>query len=151
MGERREDSYRVRAAEPADAAQLVALWNGAQPGQATGEFEQALRAVLRSEAHVVFVVESDGVVGCIHGAILPMLGEVRTLRLFSLIVAAAHRRRGIARRLLGVAEAWARAQGCETCTTADASTLPGAGDFWRSVGYEHAATAEEYRKRLPAV
>ena len=151
MGEPLELNYQVRAAEPADADQLVALWNADQPGHPTGEFEQALRAVLRSETHVVFVMEAGGVAGCIHGAILPMLGEVRTLHIFSLIVATPHRRRGIARRLLAVAEAWARAQGCETCTTADASKLVGAGDFWRAVGYEHAATAEEYRKRLQAL
>jgi GNAT superfamily N-acetyltransferase len=143
------DTLRVRGAEPADAPRLAVLWGVTPPGPLAKEFEETLRGVLRSDIHAVFLIESpQDIVACIHGAILPVLGDTRVLHIFSLIVATAHRRAGLGRRLIAVAEAWAGAQGCTACTASDGHSFAGTAGFWRAVGYEHAATTQEYRKSL---
>ncbi|MGZ8688332.1 MAG: N-acetyltransferase family protein [Gaiellaceae bacterium] len=112
----------IRAAEPGDAAALVAL--AEQVGSEEGAWllttegsrsvlaeKRYLRAVRRHPDAAVFVVEEDGsIVGRLSLArdAHPASRHVADL---GLLVAATHRRRGVGRSLLEQAVAWAEAAG----------------------------------------
>ena len=118
-------SYRIRAAEPGDAEALVELartvtaepdrWLLTVSGWRTpGEERRYLRGIRRSPDAAVLLAETAAgeVVGRLSLARdpHPASGHVADL---GLMVAAAHRRRGIGRALLEAAVDWARAQGVE--------------------------------------
>lgn len=69
----------------------------------------------------------------------------RQARYQSVATNAAHRRRGLAGHLLGVAAQWAAAQGCDQWVIVTEATNP-AGRLYRSVGFERDVdTASVYR------
>ena len=67
--------------------------------------------------------------------------------LTALIVSPRHRGRGIGRRLVQAAEAWATAQGAYRMTVASGLHREGAHRFYERLGDEH--TARRYAKLLP--
>ena len=111
-------SFRIRPAEPSDAAELVALARavGAEPERwllsderwsNVREERRYLRAVRHSAAGAVLVAEVDeGLVGRVSIARDPHPSS-RHVADVGLIVAGSHRRRGIGRALLTAAETWA--------------------------------------------
>jgi RimJ/RimL family protein N-acetyltransferase len=115
-------SARIRAAEPGDAAELVALANavGAEPEgwllsdparRSAGDERRYLRALRGHPNGTVLVAEAGGkLVGrlSISRDPHPFSGHVAD---FGLLVAASHRRRGVATALVTAAEEWARAAG----------------------------------------
>lgn len=141
----------IRQAEPSDVQGLLALLGelGHAPGLATAESN--LRAVLRDAAQAVFVAEDPaGVVGCVHGARVPLLGGGLTLQIFSLAVDPAHRRAGLARQLVRTVENWGCAHGCTLASTrCNAQRIEG-HKFWTALGYENSKTQLAFRKALPA-
>jgi putative acetyltransferase len=118
------NTYRIRRATPADAAALVELGRAvsSEPEawlitegdwRNVGEERRYLRAVRRSPHAAVFVAEDgDAIVARLSLArdSHPASAHVADL---GLMVAAAHRRRGIGRSLLDQAVAWARESGIE--------------------------------------
>ena len=112
-------SVRIRAAEPADAAQLVALASavGAEPEgwlladsrwRSAAEERRYIRALRRHPDGVLIVAEDEGiVVGRLSIVRDPHPASAHVADL-GLMVAASHRRRGIGRALLRAAEEWAR-------------------------------------------
>ncbi|HEU0335742.1 MAG TPA: GNAT family N-acetyltransferase [Gaiellaceae bacterium] len=112
----------VRPAEPSDAAALVELARsvGAEAGgwlltgdrwRSAGDERRFLRSVRGHPDAAVFVAEVDGtVVGRLSLARDPHPAS-RHVADLGLMVAAAHRRRGIGRALLERAVAWARSAG----------------------------------------
>jgi RimJ/RimL family protein N-acetyltransferase len=144
----------VRAAEPGDAAALVRLGDevGGEPEgwliagdgwRSVGEERRYLRAVRRLPDAAVFVAEHGGrVVARLSLARdrHPASAHVADL---GLMVAAAHRRRGIGRALLGAAVEWARAAGV---TKLELHVFPHnepAIRLYESFGFER----EGYRRR----
>jgi RimJ/RimL family protein N-acetyltransferase len=147
-------TFRIRAAEPRDAAHLVALASavGAEPEgwlltdnrwRSVGDERRYLRAVRHSTAGAVLVAEAgDTVVGRLSIArdAHPSSNHVADL---GLMVAATHRRRGIGRALLGEAETWSRRVGV---TKIELHVFPhnaGAVALYERTGYER----EGYRRR----
>jgi RimJ/RimL family protein N-acetyltransferase len=118
-------SFRIRPAEPSDAAQLVELARavGAEPEgwlltdvwpRSAADERRYLRAVRRSPAATVLAAEEpDGtLVGRLSLARDPHPASAHVADV-GLIVAAAHRRRGVGSALLTAAEEWARRNGIE--------------------------------------
>jgi RimJ/RimL family protein N-acetyltransferase len=116
-------SFRVRAAEPADAAQLVDLARavGTEPEgwllsdgwpRSVADERRYLRRVRRSPVGAVLVAEEpDGtLVGRLSVARDPHPASTHVADV-GLMVAAAHRRRGVGRALLAAAEEWGRRNG----------------------------------------
>jgi RimJ/RimL family protein N-acetyltransferase len=114
--------FEIRAAEPADAAELVELARrvGAEPQGwllSTEEWRgvaaerKYLRAVRRSSHAAVFVAEApEGLVARLSVARDPHPASFHVADL-GLMVAASHRRLGIGRALLERTVEWARANG----------------------------------------
>jgi RimJ/RimL family protein N-acetyltransferase len=112
----------IRPAEPADAADLVALASevGREPGdyllttdtwRSVSDERRYLRAVRRHADAAVFVaLDGDEIVGRLSVARDPHPASAHVADI-GLIVAASHRRRGIGRLLLDTAVAWARGSG----------------------------------------
>jgi RimJ/RimL family protein N-acetyltransferase len=112
----------IRPAEPADAAELVALASevGREPGdyllttdtwRSVSDERRYLRAVRRHADAAVFVaLDGDEIVGRLSVARDPHPASAHVADI-GLIVAASHRRRGIGRLLLDTAVAWARGSG----------------------------------------
>jgi len=115
-------SFRVRAAEPADAAQLVELARavGIEPEgwllsdvwpRSVADERRYLRAVRRSLAGAVSVAEEHReLIGRLSLARDPHPASAHVADV-GLMVAEGHRRRGVGRALLGAAEEWARRVG----------------------------------------
>jgi RimJ/RimL family protein N-acetyltransferase len=137
----------VRHAEPRDASALVGLaedvasepeaWLIAEGGwRSAGEERRYLRAIRRSSQAAVLVAEDDGeLVGrlSISRDTHPASRHVADL---GLLVAKAHRRRGVGRALLAAAEEWATAAGI---TKIELHVFPHnepALALYRAVGYE---------------
>jgi RimJ/RimL family protein N-acetyltransferase len=147
--------YRIRRAEPGDAAQLVELGRavGSEPGgwlittddwRSASDERRYLRALRRYEHAAVFVAEADG--GEIVGRLSlardqhPASAHVADL---GLMVAASHRRRGIGRALLREATRWAHERGV---TKLELHVFPhneAAIALYEQFGFER----EGYRKR----
>lgn len=112
----------IRRAEPADATQVVELLHavsaepegwllGTEQAHGVAEERRYLRAVRRHADAAVFVaVDGQLVVGRLSLARDPHPASPHVADL-GLVVADAYRRRGIGRRLLEEAVAWARAAG----------------------------------------
>jgi RimJ/RimL family protein N-acetyltransferase len=113
---------RVRAAEPGDAAALVALASavGAEPEgwlladsrwRSVADERRYIRALRRHPDGALIVAEADGmVVGRLSIVRDPHPASAHVADL-GLMVAASHRRQGIGRALLAAAETWARGAG----------------------------------------
>jgi RimJ/RimL family protein N-acetyltransferase len=147
-------SFRIRDAEPGDAAALVALASavGGEPEgwllsddrwRSVGDERRYLRLVRRSAAGAVLVADTeDGIVGRLSIARDPHPSSQHVADV-GLMVAASHRRRGIGRALLEAAEEWARAVGV---TKIELHVFPyneGAIALYEDLGYER----EGYRRR----
>ena len=113
-------SYRIRRAEPGDAEALVALGRavGSEPGgwlitttdwRSAGEERRYLKALRGYGDAAVYVAESDEgeIVGRLSIARDPHPASAHVADI-GLMVAAAHRRRGIGEALLRQAVEWAR-------------------------------------------
>jgi ribosomal protein S18 acetylase RimI-like enzyme len=119
----------IRAATRADFPAVLALWATARSGHA--ETPDTLEALDRLADDALLVHEHDGeIVGALIAAFDGWRGN-----LYRLAVAPAHRRGGIARRLVEAGEERLRAKGAPKVTA-----LVGRGDeqaeaLWRAAGY----------------
>jgi ribosomal protein S18 acetylase RimI-like enzyme len=139
----------IRRAEPGDGARIVALLGelGAAPSLADGEAN--LRSVLRDETQIVLVAaDGAGIVGCVHGARVPLLRGGLTVQIFSLAIDPARRRSGLGRRLTEAIEEWGRGHGCVLASARCNTQRSEALRFWSAVGYENSDTQHAFRKRL---
>jgi RimJ/RimL family protein N-acetyltransferase len=115
-------SVAIRPARPEDAPQLVALGNavGAEEGawllttdgwRSVAEERRYLRALKRHPHAAVFVAEADGELVGRLSLSRDQHPASRHVADLGLMIAAAHRRRGIGRALLEQAVVWAREAG----------------------------------------
>lgn len=150
-------SYSVRPAVQEDLLGLLQLFSRADEGLRAGvEFSSATEvstwaAMLRTENLTTYVAESDGeVVGTALLLTMPNLGYGCRPSGFieAMVVAASHRRLGVAQQILRRLLADADSAGCHKIQllTHKRHAADGAHDFYRSMGFE--PEAEGFRLYL---
>ena len=147
--------YSVRRIAGDDWEQVVglALAENERSGQSEAPSYERFERARRQSDRELSAQDLAGFFGAFAGdALAASLGIVRcgtTARYQNVMTDAAHRRRGLASHLLGVAAGWAGARGCDRWVIVTESTNP-AGRVYRSVGFEEdLPTAQAYRRRRP--
>ncbi len=108
-----------------------------------------LRRILSRSDQRLLIAEVDGaVVGWVHAAIFEFLESEAFVLIGGLVVDARHRRRGIARLLIGHVEGWARSQGCFIVRLSSSVTRTGAHRFYGRLGYKNIKTQYAFIKVL---
>ena len=123
----------IRSFREADRVQLVQLWSAVFPDDPPRNApDRMIDGALAVRPESLLVAVLDGVV---VGAVIAGFDGVRGW-IYHLAVAPAHRRRGIATRLLRDAEAALRARGCSKINLQVRATNDGVVAFYRALGYE---------------
>ena len=150
----------ARPVEPADEAEWLrmraALWPDDEPMESAQTVRQFLAApdpVLQPTLHAVFVCPraTGGLCGFVEVSIRPYAEGCETNRVGYIegwYVDPDARRRGVGRRLIAAAEAWARGQGCtEMASDADLHNITSQQAHQR-LGYAEVERIVCFRKAL---
>ena len=130
---------------PAAAALLDELGYGLDPEEVAGRFG----AVRAAPGHALWAAVAGGkVLGLVHVFARPALEKPPEAVVQALVVDAAHRGRGVGRRLMAAAEAWARERGYRSLSLATEISRDDAQAFYTALGYVIAATSHQMRKKL---
>jgi GNAT superfamily N-acetyltransferase len=142
----------IRGATLADAARLAELSDVlGYPATADALVERLGRLLGRDEELVLVAEVSPGhVVGWLHGGERELLESGRRCEILGLVVDGTHRGRGVGRRLVQAAEAWASARGHDQMAVRSNVGRAESHPFYERLGYVRAKTQHAYRKRLPA-
>lgn len=139
-------TYSVRQAAPADLAGVVRVLERTAADVAVSGRQEAMWArMLATDDLIVFVAETGAeVVGTTSLLVLPNLTyDCRPTAFFEpMVVAQAHRRRGVGRLLVEAVLAGARDAGCWKVQVVShvRHTDDGAYDFYRALGFTGEAT-----------
>ncbi|MGA2520340.1 MAG: GNAT family N-acetyltransferase [Acidimicrobiales bacterium] len=122
----------IRAADCDDVPAVLALWRHAEAAPTHTDDDGSLVALVRHDPAALIVAEDDGlVVGSVIAAWDGWRGSI-----YRLVVAPEHRRAGLGRRLLSVAEERLVAVGAARSQAVVVASDPRALGFWRSSGWE---------------
>jgi len=140
----------VRPMRAADAAEVARLSGELGYPARSEEIEERFARLADDPKERIFIAEdgAEHVRGWLHvraGFDLtgPAQAEVR-----GLVVDADHRGRGIGRRLLEAAEAWAVVRGCRAMKVRSNTIRTRARTFYERAGYEVTKTQHQFRKPL---
>jgi ribosomal protein S18 acetylase RimI-like enzyme len=123
----------VRPAARGDIEAVLALWGAGRTAHAiTPDTPEALERLLATDPWGLLVAEEEGEV---RGALIAAWDGWRG-NLYRLAVDPAHRRRGIARRLVRAGEERLRERGAPRITALVAFEDDDARAFWAAAGYE---------------
>jgi GNAT superfamily N-acetyltransferase len=119
------------------------------PATADALTERLVRLLGCDEELVLVAEVSPGqVVGWLHGGERELLESGRRCEILGLVVDGAHRGRGVGRRLVQAAEAWASTRGLDQMAVRSNVGRAESHPFYESLGYVRAKTQHAYRKRL---
>ena len=144
-----DDSIRMRDCTSDDCAAVLALWKDADATPSVTDNLDELRRVIR-EGHAIFIVAVDArgsIVGSVIGGWDGWRGNI-----YRLAVSPAHRRKGIARRLVKEISLALYAKGAKRLSALVEHEHPWAIDFWNSMqdlGFEHDPTLVRYKAPSP--
>ena len=120
-----------RRATAVDADAILALWNTSDVDvSATDTLEHVRRAIAHPDAAFVVAVDDGQIVGSVIGAFDGWRGNV-----YRLVVHPEHRRRGIARGLVGEVERVFADWGVQRVTALVVRDRQPAREFWAAMGY----------------
>ena len=137
------DTIRIRMADISDAAAIAGL--SGQLGYPTSARQSGKRLslILGSKEHAVFVACVAGeVIGWVHVFLAARIESDPFAELGGFVVAKKHRRCGIGRRLLAVAEDWAVTRGVAQLRVRSRSDRFDARVFYENLGF---STTKEQR------
>jgi GNAT superfamily N-acetyltransferase len=141
----------IREATRGDAARLVALSGELGYPVTVEALAERLGRLLGRDEELVLVAEVSPrhVVGWLHAAEQELLESGRRCEILGLVVDGTHRGRGMGRRLVQAAEAWASMRGLDQMAVRSNVTRAESHPFYERLGYVRAKTQHAYRKRLP--
>ena len=140
----------IRAATLADAARLAVLSEVLGYPATPDALAERLGRLLGRDEELVLVAEvSPGhIVGWLHGGERELLESGRRCEILGLVVDLTYRGRGVGRRLVQAAEAWASTHGLDQMAVRSNVGRAESHPFYERLGYVRAKTQHAYRKRL---
>lgn len=139
----------LRLAGEQDAVRVAALAGQLGYLSEEGAVLERLRAIAGQPDHAAFVAETAGeVVGWVHVCAVTTLEAPAHAEIGGLVVATAHRGRGIGRRLMEAAEDWARGKGSGSVRLRSNVVHAEAHAFYEGVGYTVVKTQKVFAKTL---
>jgi GNAT superfamily N-acetyltransferase len=143
----------IRAATFAHARRIAELSEVlGYPATADALAERLGRLRGRDEELVLVAEVGPGdAVGWLHGGERELLESGRRCEILGLVVDSTHRGRGVGRRLVQAAEAWALARGLDQMAVRSNVGRAESHPFYERLGYVRAKTQHAYRKRLPSL
>jgi GNAT superfamily N-acetyltransferase len=137
----------IRHAQIDDAAEMARLAGELGYPMSTAEMARRLGVLLTNERHYVAVAAtSDHLRGWVHVEHRFSLEGGDRAEIMGLVVDSSDRRRGLGRRLVDVAENWARAQGVSAVTVRSNAARELSHPFYEALGYSREKTQHVYRK-----
>jgi len=143
------EAVRVRPPLPGDAPALAALAGELGYPTSPEVLLGRLAALHPTDAAVIVSTDADDVpTGWCHVEMRRTLVEPMSALIVGLVIGEGHRSAGIGAVLLGAAEAWARARGCQRLVVATRITRERAHQFYAREGYEVSKTSYFLTKSL---
>jgi ribosomal protein S18 acetylase RimI-like enzyme len=134
-----------RAGRADDIEAVLALWKRAEAGPSSTESADDVRWLLERDRDALLLADAEGEV--VGSLIIGWDGWRGTF--YRLAVDPAHRRRGLATRLVRAGEERLRALGAKRLNAIVESEEADAMAFWASAGYELQTARSRFVKNLP--
>lgn len=133
----------IRKARLSDSKAIASLLSQLGYPSNIGSFQRRLKNLAGRLDLILVAVEGHKVLGFISLHLIPMVHEEGFLgRVTALVVDVNRRGKGVGRKLLGAAEAYARKKGAVKAEITSREPRKGAHAFYRGMGYK------EYRTRF---
>ncbi|GHA85040.1 N-acetyltransferase [Streptomyces termitum] len=137
---------RLRAAEPADAASVLAFWRESAEGTSiSDDLGGVTRLLERDPEALILAVDGDRIVGSVIAG-----WDGWRASLYRLAVLPSYRRRGLSKALLKAAEERFAALGGRRCDAMVLEANERAQHAWASAGYERQEQWRRWVKPFPA-
>jgi GNAT superfamily N-acetyltransferase len=139
----------IRTARVSDAQPIADLTAQLGYDVPAADVAARLARILARGDHQVFVAELEGrPIGWLHALIAEYLESGACVVIGGLVVDRGHRKRGIGRRLMERAEAWARERGCAVVRLWSTTARTAAHRFYEGLGYANVKTQYAFAKSL---
>ncbi|MDC0674547.1 GNAT family N-acetyltransferase [Nannocystis radixulma] len=139
----------VRPMQLDDAAGVARLCLPLGVTVTAAELRRRLAALQGAASQGLFVAEAgEGVIGWMHVQERPSLLTAASAELTAIAVDERARQRGVGRRLVQAAEAWARARDCAYLVLRSGASRTGAHGFYAALGYARTSSSYKFEKPL---
>ncbi|HTA15505.1 MAG TPA: GNAT family N-acetyltransferase [Solirubrobacteraceae bacterium] len=140
----RTPTSAIENATEKDIASVLELWKTAGGPTSVSDTPEGLAHLLRTDPQALLLARSDGTpIGSLIAAWDGWRGNF-----YKLVVHPAHRRQGLATRLLREGERRFRSRGAIRLTAIVVENDPIAVSFWNAVGYEQQTQRTRFVRRL---
>jgi GNAT superfamily N-acetyltransferase len=146
-----ESGFTFRPARIEDCEALARLSTVLGYPSMPEQVARRLEAIVENPNHWVCVaVKPQGeIVGWLHARISHLVESDQQVEIGGLVVDESYQGRGVGRRLMERAEAWAREKGCRSVYVRSNVIRQGAHLFYQKLGYSILKTQFAFRKSLP--
>lgn len=137
-------SFAIRPARPEDAPSILELWRLAGSFPTRTDNEESVCSLIAHDPNAILVAEEDA---ALTGSLVAAFDGWRGT-LFRLAVLPAHRRRGVARKLVAEGERRLRERGAARINLYAIKAETVAIDFWNALGFEPDDRCQRFVKNL---